>query len=103
VDEVLRDGLSRRDGKWTESIAIGDEDFIKQTKTRLGAKAIGRKAMENIAGYELKELQAPYNSNLTAKKLLLQQPDALLQKIDSHLFFLFFLFQILHIVCWGRF
>ena len=36
---------------------VGDEEFVMETKARLGAKAIGRKGMKDIEGYELKESQ----------------------------------------------
>ena len=32
-----------------------------ETKAKLGAKAIGRRELENNVGYELKEPQNPYN------------------------------------------
>ena len=41
--------------KWTESIAVGDKEFVMETKAKLGAKAIGRRELENNEGYELKE------------------------------------------------
>ncbi len=43
--------------KWTQSIAVGDKEFVMETKAKLGAKAIGRKGMTDIEGYELKESQ----------------------------------------------
>ena len=61
VEEVLKNGSNQRNAKWTESIAVGDKDFVIQTKAKLGAKAIGRKGMKDIEGYELKESQSPYN------------------------------------------
>jgi len=61
VEEVLKNGINQRDAKWTQSIAVGDKDFVMRTKAKLGAKAIGRRVMENIEGYELKERQSPYN------------------------------------------
>ena len=61
VEAVLKDGSNQRDGKWTQSIAVGDEEFVMETKAKLGAKAIGRRGMKNIEGYELKEPQRPYN------------------------------------------
>ena len=60
VEEVLKNGSNQRNAKWTESIAVGDKDFVIQTKAKLGAKAIGRKGMKDIEGYELKESQSPY-------------------------------------------
>jgi len=57
VYEVLKNGSNQRDAKWTESIAVGDKEFVMETKAKLGAKAIGRRELENNEGYELKEPQ----------------------------------------------
>jgi hypothetical protein len=46
---------------WTQSIAAGDKEFVLETKAKLGAKAIGRRGMKNVEGYELKERQSPCN------------------------------------------
>ena len=61
VEEVLKHGSNQRDAKWTQSIAVGDKDFVMKTKSKLGAKAIGRREMKNFEGYELRESQNPYN------------------------------------------
>ena len=61
VEAVLKNGSNQRDAKWTESIAVGDKEFVMETKAKLGAKAIGRRELENNEGYELKESQNPYN------------------------------------------
>ncbi len=61
VEEVLKNGSNQRDAKWTQSIAVGDKDFVMETKAKLGAKAIGRRGMKNVEGYELRESQRPYN------------------------------------------
>ena len=37
--------------------AVGDQEFVMETKAKLGAKAIGRRELENNEGYELKEPQ----------------------------------------------
>ena len=68
VEEVLKNGTNRRDAKWTESIAVGDKEFVMETKTKLGAKAMGRRAMENSEGYELRESQSSYNHVFTPEK-----------------------------------
>jgi hypothetical protein len=68
VEEVLRNGSNQRDAKWTESIAVGDEEFVKETKAKLGAKAMGRRALENNESYELRESQNPYNPNFAREK-----------------------------------
>jgi len=61
VEGVLKNGSNQRDAKWTEAIAVGDKEFVMETKAKLDAKAIGRRELENNEGYELKEPQSPYN------------------------------------------
>ena len=61
VEEVLKNGSNQRDAKWTQSIAVGDKEFVMKTKAKLGAKAIGRRGMKNVEGFELRESQNPYN------------------------------------------
>ena len=43
VEQVLKNGSNQRDAKWTESIAVGDKEFVMQTKAKLGAKALAVK------------------------------------------------------------
>jgi hypothetical protein len=72
VEEVLKNGSNQRDAKWTESIAVGDKEFVMETKAKLGAKAIGRRELENNEGYELKEPQSPYNRVFDPEKCSLR-------------------------------
>jgi hypothetical protein len=67
----LKSASNRRDAKWTQSIAGGDEEFVIQTKAKLGAKAMGRKAFENNEDYVLKESQNPYSRAFTPEKFTL--------------------------------
>jgi putative transposase len=66
VEEVLKNGSNQRESKWTESIAVGDKEFIGETKAKLGAKAIGRRELESDEGYELREPQNPYTPLFTS-------------------------------------
>ncbi len=43
-----------------------------ETKAKLGAKAMGRKALENNEGYELRESQSPYNHVFAPEKCSLR-------------------------------
>jgi len=43
-----------------------------ETKAKLGAKAIGRKGMKDMEGYELKESQSPYNRVFDPEKCSLR-------------------------------
>ena len=42
--------------------------IVVETKAKLGAKAIGRRILENIEGYELRETQNSYNHVLVPEK-----------------------------------
>ena len=68
VESSLSRGLPRRDSKWSESIAVGDESFVMETKYKMGAKAIGRKAFGKDVEFQLREPLKPYNSFFKAEK-----------------------------------
>jgi len=46
VESCLSDGDNFRDGKWTESIAVGSEPFMYGVKLLTGGMALGRKVVE---------------------------------------------------------
>jgi putative transposase len=46
VEAILKNESNRRDGQWTENIAVGNKKFVLETKIRIGAKAVGRKISE---------------------------------------------------------
>ena len=50
----------------------GYKEFVMETKAKLGAKAIGRKELQNDEGYELKEPQSPYNRVFDPEKYTLR-------------------------------
>jgi putative transposase len=53
VEETLKKQSRERDRRWTESIAVGSEAFVKDTKERLGIKAVGREVMRGDGSFEL--------------------------------------------------
>jgi REP-associated tyrosine transposase len=57
-----------REGKWTESIAVGSERFVTETKERLGFKAKGRRVVGEGGSYELRESIAPYKGVFDEEK-----------------------------------
>ena len=68
VESCLADGDNFRDGKWTESIAVGSEPFIQNLKVLMGGMAVGRKVLETGESFQLKEVQYPYNAHFGVKK-----------------------------------
>jgi putative transposase len=63
VEESLSAG-DPRDGKWTESVAVGTEAFVTATKEKLGVKVKGREVIGGDGSYELRESPAPYKAIL---------------------------------------
>jgi putative transposase len=41
----LQEASRLRDGKWTESVAVGSKEFVTATKEKLGFKAKGREVV----------------------------------------------------------
>jgi putative transposase len=64
VDESLSAGDHYRDGKWTESVAVGSEAFVASTKERLGVKVKGREVIGDDGSYALRESPAAYEGIL---------------------------------------
>jgi REP element-mobilizing transposase RayT len=64
VEESLREEPKRRQPRWTESIAVGSEGFVENTKAVLGIKAIGRETVGEDGVYQLREAEIPYGGNL---------------------------------------
>ena len=55
VESRLSEGDNFRDGKWTESIAMGSEAFIQNVKVLMGGMALGRKVLETGESFQLKK------------------------------------------------
>jgi len=61
VDESLMSGETGRESKWTQSIAVGDMQFIGTVREELGMRAAGRDIIKSAADYELREPGASYS------------------------------------------
>jgi putative transposase len=64
IDESVKKTKHFRDGKWTESVAVGSRAFVAETKERLGVRAKGRKLVGASECCELREPPTPYNGIL---------------------------------------
>jgi hypothetical protein len=56
----------------TESIVVGDEAFVTETKKALGAMAIGRSAVGKDTDFQLRESFVPYNALFAFEKDVLR-------------------------------
>ena len=63
VEEALEKKGRERQPQWTESIAIGAEAFVRETKERLGIRAMGREVIGTNEYYELREPETSYKAD----------------------------------------
>jgi hypothetical protein len=74
VEEGLKkESPSKREPRWTESIAVGSEAFVRDTKEKLGIKAMGREVMGANGSYELREPETPYKPDFGPENADLRQ------------------------------
>lgn len=59
---------TNRASHWTESIAVGSHAFINEIKNKAAVKTVGRKMLEIIDGFKLREAEFSYNALFGAKK-----------------------------------
>jgi hypothetical protein len=76
VEEALQKQGRQRDGRWSESIAVGSEAFVRDTKERLGIKAVGREVIEEGGVYQLREPAISYKANFDGENAGLRQENA---------------------------
>jgi len=67
IDESVQEVSHFRDGKWTDSVAVGSEAFVTATKEKLRFKAKGREVIGGDGSYELGESPASYKGILGHK------------------------------------
>jgi len=63
MEEALGKKGRERQPQWTESIAIGAEGFVRDTKEKLGTRAMGREVIEGKEFYELREPETSYRAD----------------------------------------
>jgi putative transposase len=64
VTDALKRNDLKRDSKWTESIAVGNEAFIEDIKQKLGQKALYRTMENKNEAYVLSDGEIPYKISL---------------------------------------
>lgn len=62
VDEALVNDGNRRQLEWTESIAVGSEEFITLIKEKFGVQAMGREIIKEGEAFQLREPSGNYNA-----------------------------------------
>ena len=78
VEEALRGGDHVREGKWSESIAVGSENFVETTKELLGVRGRGRQVLGENGRYELREPGSSYGRDFGVENSLLSHQNSYL-------------------------
>lgn len=73
VEEALEKQSRQRQPRWTESIAVGSEAFVRDTKEKLGIRATGREVIGADGSYVLQESEAGYEANFSTKNVRLRE------------------------------
>ena len=66
VFDAMKNTVQGRQPMWTESIAVGDEDYVKETKKKLTAMALGREIIPTDSAFALRESSFPYGAHFDA-------------------------------------
>ena len=77
IEKAITNEEKVREGRWSESIAVGSLSFVEEVKIRLGAKAFGRKIIPGSDSHELREPQLSYPARSRGQKQLLSPENRL--------------------------
>lgn len=67
VNDALKRNKIHRESCWSQSIAVGEKEFITEVKKRLASKALGRKTEPLDDGFQLREDIFPYIADFDAQ------------------------------------
>jgi putative transposase len=81
VDEALRVKERVRERRWSQSIAVGDLQFVDKVKTQLGGRALGRGVVSSAGGHELRERQVSYNDHFDLENTTLGSQNRLFWRV----------------------
>ncbi|HLO60911.1 MAG TPA: transposase [Bacteroidales bacterium] len=62
INELLSKQQLNRESKWTESLAVGSEDFVERVKEQLDFRAKSRKIIKTENDYILSDSEIPYRA-----------------------------------------
>lgn len=72
-----------RQSRWTESIAVGSEEFARGTKEKLRVKAVGRDIRGTNGSFEVREMVTPYGADFEGENEGLRQENTFYWDIFS--------------------
>lgn len=61
IEEAISSGNMKREGIWTENVAVGKKEFVDDIKSKLGLRAIYSQVTEVDEGFVLKDFRNTYH------------------------------------------
>ena len=83
VEEALCREEQCRQAKWTESIAVGSEQYVGAIKKELGVRAKGRTVTEEGGSHQLRESETTYGSHYDTEKRAVRPCNTFLWNLTS--------------------
>jgi putative transposase len=69
IQEALRKAHRVRESQWTQSVAVGNREFVEKVKEKLGFQVKGRSISRKGDNYQLREQQSAYNAHFTRENI----------------------------------
>jgi hypothetical protein len=76
IEEGLKKSSGKREGCWTESVAMGNEKFVRKIQEQLGYRGKGRRIQEGEVGSEIRESVSSYSPLFGGEKSVLSSENA---------------------------
>ena len=83
LDAALMEKRNQREASWSESIAVGSQDYIARVGEALGGIARGRKIRRVAEGWELREAQTPYDVDFGGQKGVIDSSNQYFWQLNS--------------------
>ena len=83
LEEAMTRQSRGRERRWTESIAVGNEVFVRETKEKLGIRAMGREVIGANGSYELRDPEISYNGHFDPENGDLRQENTFFWDISA--------------------
>ena len=80
VEEALQANLQRREGYWSESLAVGSHVFVQDVKAQLGIGGRYREVVQDSEAYRLMEPSIAYNTDFDPEMVTLSTEKTVFSK-----------------------
>jgi putative transposase len=83
AEAALAEQGNGREAGWTESVAVGREDFVRRIGQALGGMARGRRIRKTDDRWELRETEAPYKALFGSQNAVIEGQNRRLWRLNE--------------------